>query len=244
MSFEPQLRTDVLTEDLTTSRESVKIIVETQFNNIVRNSEVLERTKTPQPAKNIVEVMELIGQAIDDYQEREDKNADARVHYIYSKPDQESQLEAVTVELIDRDPGVMARTSLRERGGSDKIRNLRPILRELAEDPDHPGYQRAVLGYFFDNTIRLTCWARSNKTALERGLWLEEVMEQYLWFFVLSGTNRILYDGRGPGLIDSINNNKIYGVTLDYFVRTEKLRAVSQKKLEQIYIKLALRSNT
>jgi hypothetical protein len=69
-------------------------------------------------------------------------------------------------------------------------------------------------------------------------MWLEEVMEQYLWFFKLSGVSRTLYDGRGQDEVLDISGNKVYGVSLDYFVRTEEIRAISQKTLEVIYIKV------
>jgi len=239
MSFESRLRTDILGTEITTEPDRIKVIVETQFNELIRSSEFNERMKTPGKAKNIVEAMELVGEAIEDYQERTNKNADARVFFTYHKPDTDTKLEAISVHLIDREPGVMSRTSLKARHGADKVRNLRPLTREITDDPDNPGYKRAILGYFYDNTIRLTCWARTNKAALERMMWLEEVMEQYQWFFQISGVSRVLYDGRGDDEVVVTSNNKIYGVSMDFFVRTERLRAISQKTLEEIYIKFA-----
>lgn len=239
MSFEPQLRTDILSEELTTEPDRIRIVAETQFNNIVKSDEFYNKSTTPGLAKNIIEAMELFGQAIEDYDERTNKNADARVLYTYEKPDTRTRLEAISVHLIDREPGVMSRSSLKERGQVGKTRNVRPLLRELKDDPDNPGYKRAILGYFYDNTLRFTCWARTNKTALARMMWLEEVIEQYQWFFKLSGLPRVLYDGRGSDEVLDISGNKIYGISIDYFVRTEKIRAVSQKTLEVIYVKFA-----
>jgi len=241
MTFEPRLRQDILSTDLITARPTVQVEAGTLFNRIIRNAETFgNRTTTPGTAKEIVEAMELIGHAIEDYETRTNVNADARVHYLYSKPDQPSQLEAITAELVDRDPGVMERTSLRQRKLSSKVRNIKPLLREIKEDPDNPGYKRAILGYFYDNTVRLTCWARTNKTALQRALWLEEVLEEYQWYFTSAGVNRLLYDGRGPNMLEEVQNNRIYGISIDVFIRTEKLRAVSEKELEQVIIRLAV----
>jgi hypothetical protein len=125
-----------------------------------------------------------------------------------------------------------------------KVQNLRPIVREILDDPDNPGYRKAILGYFYDNILRITCWARTNKAANARALWLEDVMEEYTWFFVYSGVNRILYQGRGPERYKDVANNRIYGRSVDYFVRTEKLRTISQKTLEEIVINLAVATDT
>ena len=240
MSFEPRLRTDILSEDLTTELGSIQVIVESQFKRIVDNAEKMDRrTRTPGPAKSILEVYELIKQAVEDHDRRTNVNADAQVLFTYENPVHEGQLEAISVSLVSRQPGVYGRVSLKTRDQNSKPRNCRPILRELIDDPDAPGYKRAILGYFYDNTIRLTCWARTNKTANARMIWLESIMEEYSWYFVFSGVNRILYDGVGEDKEKVINNNPVYGRSIEYFVRTEKIRAVSQKKLEEICITLA-----
>ena len=110
------------------------------------------------------------------------------------------------------------------------------------EDPENPGYRRAVLGYWYDNMLTLTAWARTNKAANERALWLENVMEEYTWFFVYSGSQRVLYQGRRAEKLTEVENNKIYGRPIDYFVKTEKLRTVSTKTLEEIVVNLGISS--
>jgi len=234
MSFESVLRTDILSTELSTSRENIQVIVETQFNEIVRNVE--SKSATPYPAKNINETMELILLAIQDYLERESKTEDAKVNITYDEPNQETDLETISVCIENRTAGAFSKGA----PGEGRIHNLKPILREIGDDPDAPGYKRAILGYWYDNILSLTCWARTNKSANNRALWLETMMEEYMWFFRIKGVSRILYQGRGKDITKNISNNIFFGRPVLYYVRTESIRALRQKTLEQIYIKLAL----
>jgi hypothetical protein len=227
------LRPDLVDQDLIVSQEKIKIIAETQFVRIVASA--IPPTRTPQPAKNIIEVMELIEKAIRDYDERTHVTEDAAITLLYDSPDTEEQLEAISISLERREPGMHGQG----RPFENAVKQLKPILREEMDDPDHPGYKRAILGKFYDNMLQLTCWARTNKQANERALWLENVMEEYDWFFVASGTNRVLYQGRASEKKTNVSGHKAYGRPINYFVRTEKLTTVSQKELEQVQVRLA-----
>jgi hypothetical protein len=238
MPFESVLRTDIIDEELLEEPQRVKVVSETWFRGFINRATPWEKTKTPWPAKNIVEVMTLVSQALTDYEARTGVTEDAKVNISYESPDVDADLEVITIALAEREPGMYGQGRPRE----NQVKNRKPILREHLDDPDNPGYKRAVLGYFYDNTLRLTCWARTSKAANERALWLENVMEEYEWFFVYSGVNRFLYDRRRTEIVHGVGNNKIYGRPIDYFVRTEKIRNVSQKTLEEIYVRLTTRS--
>ena len=241
MAFESRLRTDIIDESLTVPRPGVRVIAETQYVSIVQNADKFEKDKTPFPAKNIIEVMGLIKTAVETDEEQRDLVDDARVLVTYENPDQ--RLEDLTQErspkgilaisLRKRQPGAFGRGAPLEQ----KIKNRRPLLREEFEDPDNPGYKKAVLGYFYDNIMRITCWARTNKMANELALWFEGFMEDYMWWFRYSGVNRILFEDRGMDMVENVKGIKLYGRPIDYFVRTERLTLVSQKKLEQILIR-------
>ena len=185
-------------------------------------------------AKNLLEVQDLIRQAIEDYEMREKTTAQSKVNYTAEEPEIDSRTETVTYSLVKREPGGFG------QGGpfESQVRNLRPVLREVKDDPTNPGYRLITLGYWHENIIRLTCWAKTNKAANARALWLENLMEDYTWWFVLSGVNRILYNGQGADLVVNTNNNRFYGRPLEYYVKTETIRVYSEKTLEEILIKL------
>jgi hypothetical protein len=234
---ESVLRRDILTPDLTTVPQ--RVIVSQHYASLIEGAEVVPKSTTPGNSKNIIEVMSLVKDAIEDYERRQHTNEKDHVLVTYEDPDTPVQVETITLSIDSRQPGGFG-------GGppfQTQVKNQRPILREETEDPDAPGYKRAILGYLHDNILRLTCWALTNKAANARMLWLEEVMEQYLWYFRISGTNRFLYYKHGPQLVKTISNNRMYGRPIDYFVRTETLRAVSEKELETIYVNLAFRKD-
>jgi len=237
---ESQLRTDILPAALLEPAETFTVVAQREFQRLVETADSVERVRTPRPAKNIVQVMELIRQAFLDYEARTNASQEAKVRITYEKPDVDQDLETVSICLAQREPGMFAQGRPMSGG---KVRNRRPLLREVLDDPDNPGYKRAVFGFFYDNVLRLTCWARTAKAANTRALWLEDVMEEYTWFFVFSGVNRLLYDGRRSEVVHEVKGNTFYGRPIEYFVRTEKLRNVSQKVLEQICVRMSQRIN-
>lgn len=236
--LESTLRTDILDPDLVKTPEGIKVIVEQQFNHLVQEAIPDERSKTPGAAKNIIETLELIRTAILEYEARAHTTEDGKIDVVFEDPDKDLEVETISLQFNDRIAGSFAQGGIRE--GS--VKNRRPIMREILDDPDNPGYKRVVLGYFFDNTVTMTCWARTNKQANARALWLESLMQEYTWFFRFSGVNRILYDKWQKPKTIQVNNNRYYGRPIDYFVRTEKIVNVSQKTLEEICIRVAMRS--
>jgi hypothetical protein len=246
-----KLRNDILSTDFT--EESDKIIVNTDpqtfsynlFHNTINNLKTgntslarlgisSDRLKSPGDVKNINETLELIEKAIRDYERRYNISDDSRIDYVYEEPDELKQLETISV-LIDRvEPASFSKGAPFQ----GTVKNLVPMLREVTNDPDNPGYKLAILGYWHDNMIQLTCWSRTNKAANTRAIWLENLMNEYRWYFQYSGINQIFYQGRGTQLVKNVNNNKIYGRPIYYYVRTETLVRYSQKELEQIYVNL------
>ena len=237
------LRTDLIPQELLVDPNKITVVAETLFNNIVNSSEKAPadnstRTRTPGNSKDIVEVAELIEQAIRNYEKRERVIEEKKLNVVYERPERPFDKETVAISFMSRTPGMFGQG----RPGENKTKNLRPILREVVEDPDNPGYKRAVLGYYYDNVIRLTAWARTNKEANDRAVWLENIMEEYTWWFSYSGVNRLIYEGwRSPVMLD-ISNTVYYGRPIDFYVRTEKLSSLSQKSLEEILIYVGISS--
>ena len=234
------LRTDLINDStLLEEPNRIKVIAEEHFNLIITQAEqVQNRQASLYAAKDIIEVMDLIRQIILDYEDRTKVSEDGKINVVYEKPDVELEAETIAINFRDRVPGAFSQGAPKE----GKVRNRRPILVDYLDDPDNPGYKRGVLLYFYDNTIRLTAWARTNKQANARAIWLENLIEEYTWFLTLSGVGRIFFEGWGPNETIEINGNRYYGRPIDYFVRTQKRWNISQKTLEEIYIRLAISS--
>jgi len=222
---------DILTgeEETYNNRIEVREVFDNNFNRVSPPAD-----RTIGQAKSLTEFYGLVQRAMVDYETRAGTPLKYHVNYTEEDPDIDSETETVTFRLMRREPGAFSQGS----PFSGDIKNLRPILREKGNDKENPDYQYAITGYWYDNLIRFTCWARTNKQANTRACWLEDFMEDYTWWFRLQGVSRILFWGRGEDQTISVDNNKWYGRPLNYFVRTEKIRVFEEKKLEQILVNL------
>lgn len=225
---------DILDEELT--ENNIRVTVERIFDMEIGKdiAGLASKSRTPRGAKSLTEVYDTIRKVIEDLERRTGVPEANRVTFTEEEPDNKAQTEIVTFSLVRREPGAFGQGAPFE----SKVRNMRPILREEEDDAEHPGYRIATTGYWHDNIIRLTCWAQTNKAANARANWLENLLDEYAWFFKAEGVDRFLFWERNSDIMRTIDNNKWYGRPLDYFVRTETLRAFSEKKIEEILLKV------
>lgn len=219
-----------LDEELTTDPK--RIFVSEIFSNIVERAEVNNRSVTPAPAKNYFQFVELVNKGIEDYQTR--IKSPSLLTISWENPDINAQTEKITVGLVKREPGKFDQGAPFE--GS--VKNLRPLIRENVPDPDAPGYRKVVSGKWYDNLVRFTCWAQTNKEAIERAFWFESFMEKYTWFYVASGVPRVIFWAQEADTLINNDGQKLYGRPLLYYVKTEEITTHSEKEIEEIFINL------
>lgn len=214
-----------------------KITVVTQaFESQVEKAEQSPKGTTPGRAKNYFEFLQLVNKALNDYQTRENIIDNQRLRLAWEREDDIADTQSISVTITRREPGTFSQGAPFE--GS--VRNLRPVLREYKNDPDNPGYRIAVYGKWYDNLVKFTCWASTNAEAIRRSFWFEEFMEKYTWFFVISGVPRVLFMSQEEEVTVDNDGNKLYGRSLIYYVKTEKITTVSEKQLEEIYVSLSV----
>ena len=224
----------LLNEELT--EEEQRIIVRNVYEfakgDLSTRKGPVDRSKTPGPAKTLHEFYDLVRQAINHYESRASVPEANKVNFTEEEPDIDSETESIVFSLVKREPGQFGQGPPLDA----KHHNLKPMLREEADDPDNPGYKCAVTGYWYDNVVRFTCWARTNKAANARAMWFENLMEEYTWWFRLQGVSRVLFWGRDADIVTEVTGNKWYGRPIHFFVKTEKVRVFKQKTLEEIFI--------
>jgi hypothetical protein len=209
-----------------------KIAVLPIFNAIVERADTTERLKSLAPAKNYFEFCELVVKALDDYQTR--LNRTNKIRIVWDVPDLKEDTIVISISLVRREPGKFDQGAPFE--GS--VKNLRPVIREHKVDPNNPGYNKIILGKWYDNIIQFTIWSRTNKEAIEAAFWFEEFMEKYNWFFVASGVSRVIYWEQKPDEVINNDGKKLYGRPLCFYVKTEELTEYSEKEIEEIQINL------
>lgn len=227
------LRTDIFPPELGEEPSGVTIRG-VDYSSIVQQATVATKQRSPGPAKNLYEFFELVKKIILDYERRENITNDAKIIFTEEEPDyrKESGI-TITFSIERREPGMISRDRAFQ---ASSVKNLVPMLRDETEDPDNPGYKRAVFGYFHDNEVVFTIWAKTNKVANDRALWFEGLMQEYSWYFTSQGISRLLFMKREKDFVSDVGGQKLYGRPLHFYIRTETLRTISEKKLEEISI--------
>lgn len=227
---------DILDEDLKENKRKIWITqnIDLVIDTASTRREKLQKLKTNGTAKSLLEFYDLVRLAINDNESRRQVPDNNQVYFTEEEPDVKWETEAISFNLVRREPGAYSQGAPFE----GKIRNLRPILRESSLDPDYPDYRALILGYYYDNLVRFTCWAQTNKAANSRAEWFEDLMEEYSWYYKISGVQRVIFYGRNEDLVVDVSGNRWYGRPINYFVRTEKLRQISEKKIEEIFVNL------
>jgi hypothetical protein len=226
---------DLLNQDLTADNR--RIYVQEFFNQFIENfdSGLGERSKTLGKAKSLLEFYDLVRQALNDYEKRASVPDDQRILFTEEEPqDIEARSEAITFGLVKRQPGGFGQGPPM----TAQVKNLKHMLREIGNDPSNPGYRSIVVGYWHDNQIRFTCWAKTNKAANARAVWFENFMEEYTWWFTAQGVARVIYQGQGSDISAVVNNNRWFGRPLEYYVKTESLKVFSEKTLDEVIVQL------
>jgi hypothetical protein len=220
------------------NQPSPGVVITPYFTRIVEAGERgSDRLRTPNPAKNLNEFYQLVGNVIGDYERRAGVTDDAKVHFTEEDPDYPKEKSViVSYSLVKREPGTFSQG----KPGEGNVRNLNYITREEIEDEENPGYKRAILGYIHDNEVKFTIWAKTNKVANERALWFEGLMQEYSWYFTSQGVSRCLFQKREKDFVSEVNDVKMYGRPIHYFLRTETLITISQKKIELIEVESGL----
>lgn len=231
---------DILDDDL--SDDNRRVVVNHIYQATISNDNLFSRSRTPKEAKwSLTDVYTHIRLAIENYEERANTPSKNRITFTEDESDRENQTEIISIKCIERNPGLFSQGSPYDAGKPAAVKNMLPRLREEIPDPDYQGYKIAISGKWFDNIVRLTCWARTNKRANYRADWLETLLEEYVWWFKAQGINRFLFIKRGEDIIDGkSDDNRWYGRPLDYFVRTEKISMIRERQIEEIIINTTL----
>ena len=228
---------NTLNKELT--EDDIRLVVQFVFDNKLCDADSKDkryrvpRTKSFGKAKDLNEFFELVENSIRDNEKRAGVLEANWVEFTQEEPDSGSATETITVSLIRREPGAFGQGPPFQ--GTHV--NLRPMFREEGKDPNYPGYRLLTLGYWYDNLVRFTCWAKSNKVANKRAEWFENLMEEYSWWFKVQGVDRTIFQGRQQDVVTTIKDNKWYGRPIDFYVRTEKIRVFSEKTIEEILVK-------
>ena len=199
--------------------------------------------KTPKPSKNLTEVPELIKEVIEHRHSRQAKGDTTLPIFTYDQPtdkkyeeDIQKGKEFIVYSVSMSLPGGRGRGSPFDQ----PTKELTPRFREQIDDDENPGYKKAAFGQWFDSVIQLSCWAPTSRRAEELAGWVISTIKEYNWWLAMQGINRFLFWGRQKDKVEEVKGNKFYVKPLEFFVRTEDITIISEKKMEDILISISI----
>ena len=158
-----------------------------------------------------------------------------RVLFLEDEPPEDLDTEAITFDLITREPGLISRGS----AGSNGVREVTSQIRSVTDDTTSPGQKIVEHGRHYDHLIEFYAYARSPHVARQRVLWLEGVINSFYWLFFFYGF-KVIENGITKKEKVKIGNLTLFRYPLSFFVRCDSLHYKYSQELREILIKINL----
>lgn len=107
-------------------------------------------------------------------------------------------------------------------------------------DPEYPNKVIVVEARPLDHVIEFSCWAKSNKLANKRALWIEKLFVTNDWVFLSQGVERFYFDSRGPDTYTTTGGNRLYYRPINFFVRFKEFEAKAHSQIKRINFEVGL----
>lgn len=161
-----------------------------------------------------------------------------RILVLYKDPPEEIDTEAITFYLQKRTPGSLSRGPA---DSSPKVREVVSHIRSIVDHPEHPGEKLVTGGRISDNIVGINIYAQDGSVALQRMLWMENVMESYRWFFRVHGLPQVIELGVGAKEDVTIGGLLLTKYPMSYFVRTEDITQFGSQELQSVELSMRMR---
>ena len=209
--------------------------INTYIDNIVKSGR-------PGPkAGSLLNFLKLVQNAIKSRQASECVKEDKRLLVMADDPPSEKEVdtEAITFYLGNRESGAMSRTA-----GADRsvIREHVHHFRSVQQHPDHLGEKLVTMGRYFDNVVVFNIYAKTDKQALKRLLWFEDLMSSFMWYFKAYGIRVIELNASRVGK-ESIGQLSLAKYSVSFFVRTEDTYQFGQQELRHVALNIDISTN-
>ena len=198
------------------------------------------RSRQPHEAKDLSSFYQYVKDAIDDTQTDEGITTENKIILTEDYPANDMVTETISLGLVSRTPAGLGSG----RPFQGHFKELRPGIRGLVDDPERPGHKMIIYGQQYENEVRFTCWAKTNKQANLRALWFEDLMKKYAWYYKYMGIMEVLFLRRDEDLVldSGGQGNLIHGRPMLYYVRTERLTYLSEPTIRRVILRY--RANT
>lgn len=138
--------------------------------------------------------------------------------------------EVITWKVVSREPGKMdAKAVSRPQRASTYSHEMRT--------PQEPNKVITIESRPVDHVIEFCCWAKTNKLANKRAIWLEKLLINNAFVFTLSGAERFYWKDRKTDTYMTVGNQRLFYRQLHFFLRFREFEAKAETILREILIK-------
>jgi len=151
----------------------------------------------------------------------------------YGVDDEINDSMRVTVRLVNRENGLFSRG----KAGSGGVRAVRPVDLHVYDDPETSSMFTINSVHLKENYVEICAWGQSPEAAEDLVERLEDIMEEYIWYFNYEGFGKITYEKRGRDIVKDVGggSHRSYGRPLYYYIQTQKIRERKATKLRKLF---------
>ena len=140
--------------------------------------------------------------------------------------------EVITYKVVSRRPGMMNRDA-----------TGRPVRKSTysyeTQIVDEPNKNIFVESRPVDHIVEFTCWAKTNKLANSRAIWLEKLLVNNSYVFEIKGAERFFWEERTADGFEDIENQRLYYRPIRFFLRFREFDMKAYSIIRQFNINVS-----
>jgi hypothetical protein len=140
--------------------------------------------------------------------------------------------EVITFKVVSRKPAMMNRNA-----------TARPVRESTFShqgySPSEPNKIITVESRPVDHIVEFTCWAKNNKLANDRVVWLEKLLINNAFVFKIKGAERFYWEARMTDTYMTVGGQRLFYRPLQFFLRFREFDIKAESILRELLIDIS-----
>ena len=177
---------------------------------------------------------EIAQKLVKDSQAREGIVEDKQIKLLEEYPPEpftEYGDEVITYRLLRREPAKMSTK------GTSRPHRKSTYAYDVVR-AQNPNKVIVIESRPIDHLIEFNCWAKSNKLANARAIWLEKLFINHAWAFEVQGVERFYWKDRGPDTYTTSGGQRVFYRPINFFVRFREFEIKAHPQIKQLLFEI------
>jgi len=139
--------------------------------------------------------------------------------------------EVITFKVVSRKPGMMNKTG-----------TGRPVRKSTysfeSGSPNYPNKILTVESRPVDHIVEFNCWAKTNKLANDRAIWLEKLLINNAFVFEIKGAERFYWEARHSDTYMTVGGQRLFYRPIHFFLRFREFDIKAESILRELLISI------